>query len=160
VTAPNVTAAAIPISVDRVVTYLKWCRVAVWSLCAGGMWMGLLVSEADRLAGARFTALSGLPGWPETWGCTLMTLGAVSLASRLVGRRAVHVRAAKLDGNMVAAAAMFGMSMWYTIFAASLILGTAQYGYAPYLTLAGLHWVFAIMVYRTEGFRPSRRARV
>lgn len=151
-------AATIQITVERAVTYLKWCRASVWALCLGGMWMGFLVARADQLTGARFTALSGLPGWPDIWGLTLMVLGVVSLAGRVVGRRAVRYRAAKLDGNMIAAAAMFGMSLWYTVFASSLMLGTAQYGYAPYLTLACLHWLFAIMVYRTEGFRPSKLA--
>jgi hypothetical protein len=147
----------ITISTERLVVYLKWCRAAVWALCGGGMWMGYLVSQASVLRSAKFTLLGGIAGWPEVWGYTLMTLGILSLGGRLIGPRALWAGLVRIDGNAVAAVAMLGMSFWYAVFASSLILGTAEYGYAPYLTLAALHTVFAILVYRTAGFRFTPR---
>lgn len=141
----------IAVPVHRAVVYLAWCRAAVWTLCVGGLAMGYLVSRADTLRSARFTALGGLPGWPEVWGLTLMALGALSLIARFIGARGLRAR--RLDGNLLAALSMIGMALWYTIFASSLILGTGQYGYAPYLTLAGLHFIFAVLVRQTNGLR-------
>jgi hypothetical protein len=87
-----------------------------------------------------------------------MTLGALSLVGRVVGTRGQRVvtvrrRSIRLDGNAVATLTMWGMSFWYAIFAASLILGTAAYGYAPYLTLASAHFFLGKLVYEAQGVR-------
>jgi hypothetical protein len=142
------------VAVGLLVTLLTWSRACVWCLCAGGLTMGYFISQAHQIRSARFTALGGLPGWPEVWGYTLMALGAIALLGRMVGTRGVRIRAVKLfDGNDLAAVAMLGMAFWYTVFASSLILGTAEYGFIPYLTLAGLHMLLAVLVHRTDGLR-------
>jgi hypothetical protein len=135
---------------DRAVTYPTFCRLLVYGLCLGGMAMGIAVARAHSLKNADFTYLSSLPGWPEVWGIILAVLGALSLLSRLIGDLTKH-----RIGNALASVAMVGMSCWYCIFAASLVLGTAQYGQYPYLTLAAMHGGFSVLVWRTNGFRPS-----
>jgi hypothetical protein len=136
-------------------SYLAWCRFLVWVLCVGGAFMGWLVAQADRLSSARFTALSGLPGWPEIWGVVLMVLGGLSVLGRFVGGRGTRrVRAA---GTRIAGWAMFGMAGWYTCFASSLVLGTAEYGYVAYYTLAGAHLAVAVLLLQTDGMHPGGR---
>lgn len=135
---------------DRSVTYPAMCRLLIYALCAGGLAMGIAVARAHSLKSADFTYLSSLPGWPEVWGFILAGLGIVSLVSRLVGDLTSHK-----FGNILASVAMLGMSFWYCIFAASLILGTAQYGQFPYLTLAAMHGGFSWLAWKTNGFRPS-----
>jgi hypothetical protein len=161
VIAPETSAPTVAVPTDRALAYLKWCPVVIWAVCAGGMWMGWLVARADELRSAKFTLLGGLPGWPVVWGVTLMTLGALSVTGRFAGARGQRIltvgsRSIRLDGNAVTALAMWGMSFWYAVFAASLILGTAAYGYAPYLTLAATHFFLGLLVYEAQGVRLPR----
>ena len=152
-------AATTTVAIDRAVTYISWCRAGVWGLCLGGFAMGGFIAHAEQIRSARFTVLGGLPGWPEVWGVTLMALGALALTGRMIGGRRICCRSRKVaDGNDVAWAAMLGMALWYVVFASSLILGTAEYGFVPYLTIAFMHLVFGSLVRQTDGFRPSRLA--
>lgn len=124
-------------------------RTSLWRLLIAmasttALVMGFCVMRAESLKSANFTALSELPGWPETWGLALMVFGGTAVVGRYLMTRT-------RCGWVVATGGMVATSLWYAVFAASLLIGTAQYGYVPYIFISGVHMLLASFLVRTRG---------
>lgn len=126
--------------------FLVACRLLAGLLAIGALSMGFRIAQVTDFPTAKFTALSGVPGWPEVWGAALCSFGFLVLVGRMIDHKIADV---------VTAGASVACAIWYCIFAASIYLGGGQYAYTIYGAVAGLHFVMAWLLYRSAGLRPK-----